>query len=202
MHKTIARKKRILVLILAIWAFASVFVMFVVPYTFTKVLQPYQVSRINVMLGKEAGKGADYNVNQSKIAIGSGGLWGKGYLKGTQTRFDFVPEQSTDFIFCTIGEDFGFTGSFILLLIYGTLLVKLVLIAERQRSAFSRIYGYGVACILFFHIVINIGMTVGLAPVIGIPLPLISYGGSSLITFTMLIFILIKLDADRHLILR
>jgi rod shape determining protein RodA len=176
--------------------------MFIVPYTFTKVLQPYQVSRINVMLGKEVSKGADYNVNQSKIAIGSGGFWGKGYLKGTQTRFDFVPEQSTDFIFCTIGEDFGFIGSFILLLIYAVLLIRIIMIAERQRSAFSRIYAYGVACVLFFHVVINIGMTVGLAPVIGIPLPLISYGGSSLITFTMLIFILVRLDADRQLILR
>lgn len=202
MHKAIARRKRILVLILAIYAFCSVFVMFIVPYTFTKVLQPYQVSRINVMLGKEVSKGADYNVNQSKIAIGSGGFWGKGYLKGTQTRFDFVPEQSTDFIFCTIGEDFGFIGTFILLLIYAVLLIRIIIIAERQRSAFSRIYAYGVACVLFFHVVINIGMTVGLAPVIGIPLPLISYGGSSLITFTMLIFILVRLDADRQLILR
>lgn len=198
----IARRRSVLALILFIWGFCSVFVMVVVPFTFQHVLKPYQVSRINVMLGREVSRGADYNVNQSKIAIGSGGVLGKGYLKGTQTRFDFVPEQSTDFIFCTIGEDFGFVGSIVLLLIYAVLLIRIVQVAERQRSDFSRIYAYGVACIFFFHIAINIGMTVGLAPVIGIPLPLVSYGGSSLITFTMLFFILIRLDADRQMVLR
>jgi rod shape determining protein RodA len=192
----------VLAVILMIWAFCSLVVLVVVPFTFSHVLKPYQVSRINVMLGKEVSRGADYNVTQSKIAIGSGGLFGKGYLKGTQTRFDFVPEQSTDFIFCTIGEDFGFVGSVVLLLIYVMLLVRIVQVAERQRSDFSRVYAYGVAAILFFHVAINVGMTVGLAPVIGIPLPLLSYGGSSIITFTMLMFILIRLDADRQMVLR
>lgn len=202
MRRAIMRKRAVLAVILFVWGFCSLVVMFVVPYTFEHVLQPYQVSRINVMLGKDVSRGADYNVTQSKIAIGSGGILGKGYLKGTQTRFDFVPEQSTDFIFCTVGEDFGFVGSTVLLLIYMFLLFRIVVIAERQRSAFSRVYAYGVACVLFFHVAINIGMTVGLAPVIGIPLPLISYGGSSLITFTMLFFILVKLDADRQMVLR
>jgi rod shape determining protein RodA len=201
-RRTIARKRSVLVLILMIWAFCAVFVMFVVPFTFQHVLKPYQVSRINVMLGKEVSRGADYNVMQSKIAIGSGGLFGKGYLKGTQTRFDFVPEQSTDFIFCTIGEDFGFAGSLALIVIYALLLLRIIQVAERQRSSFSRVYSYGVACVLFFHVAINIGMTVGLAPVIGIPLPLISYGGSSLLTFTMLFFIMVRLDADRQMLLR
>lgn len=202
MRRTIARKRSLLAIILVIWGFCSVLVLVVVPFTFTHVLKPYQVSRINVMLGKEVSRGADYNVTQSKIAIGSGGLLGKGYLKGTQTRFDFVPEQSTDFIFCTVGEDFGFLGSMVLLLIYILLLVRIIQIAERQRSDFSRVYAYGVASILFFHVAINIGMTVGLAPVIGIPLPLLSYGGSSIITFTMLLFILVRLDADRQMVLR
>lgn len=202
MRKAIKRKRRILMYVIAIWAFCGIFVMFAVPFTFKHILQPYQVSRINVMLGKETSKGAAYNVMQSKIAIGSGGLMGKGYLKGTQTRFDFVPEQSTDFIFCTIGEDFGFIGSVVLLLVYGLLIFRIIVIAERQRSSFSRIYAYGVACVLFFHVAINIGMTVGLAPVIGIPLPLLSYGGSSLLTFTMLFFIMVRLDADRQMVLR
>lgn len=202
MRKAIMRKRSILAAILFIWGFCSLFVMFVVPYTFNHVLQPYQVARINVMLGKDVSRGADYNVTQSKIAIGSGGLLGKGYLKGTQTRFDFVPEQSTDFIFCTVGEDFGFVGSIVLLTVYMILLFRIIVIAERQRSVFSRVYAYGVACVLFFHVAINIGMTVGLAPVIGIPLPLMSYGGSSLLTFTMLFFILVKLDADRQMVLR
>lgn len=136
------------------------------------------------------------------IAIGSGGFWGKGYLKGTQTRYDFVPEQSTDFIFCTIGEDFGFFGSVIFLGIYVALLFRIIFVAERQRSTFTRVYAYGVASIIFFHLAINIAMTIGLAPVIGIPLPLVSYGGSSLMTFTMLIFILLRLDADRQMVLR
>jgi rod shape determining protein RodA len=202
MRKMIIKKRGVLMYILLIWAFCGTFIMFVVPFTFHHILQPYQVSRINVMLGKEVSRGADYNVQQSKIAIGSGGWLGKGYLKGTQTRFDFVPEQSTDFIFCTIGEDFGFVGSIVLLLVYTLLILRIIMVAERQRSSFSRIYAYGVACILFFHVAINIGMTVGLAPVIGIPLPLISYGGSSLLTFTMLFFIMVRLDADRQMVLR
>ena len=145
---------------------------------------------------------SNYNVKQSKIAIGSGGLWGKGLLKGTQTRYDFVPEQRTDFIFCTVGEGFGFLGSVLLLGVYLVLLFRIIAIAERQRSVFSRCYAYGVAAVLFFHIVINVGMTIGLAPVIGIPLPFVSYGGTSLITFTILLFILVRLDADRQMVLR
>ena len=141
-------------------------------------------------------------VKQSKIAIGSGRIWGKGLLKGTQTRYDFVPEQRTDFIFCTVGEGFGFAGSFVLLALYLVLLFRIVTIAERQRSTFSRCYAYGVAGVFFFHIAINVAMTVGLAPVIGIPLPFISYGGTSLLTFTILLFILIRLDADRQMVPR
>jgi rod shape determining protein RodA len=151
-----------------------------------------------VILGKiNDPRGEGYNLNQSKIAIGSGGLWGKGYLQGTQTKYDFVPEQSTDFIFCTVGEEWGFAGSFVVIALYVTLLIRIINLAERQRASFTRIYGYGVASILFFHFFINIGMTIGLVPVIGIPLPFISYGGSSLISFTILLFILIKLDSNR-----
>ncbi len=150
------------------------------------------------MLGKELDlKGAGYNVNQSKIAIGSGGFFGKGYLNGTQTKFNFVPEQSTDFIFCTVGEEWGFVGSFIVIGLLMTLLIRIIYIAERQRSSFSRIYGYGVASILFMHIFVNIGMALGLLPVIGIPLPFFSYGGSSLWSFTILLFIFIKQDSYR-----
>ena len=144
----------------------------------------------------------DYNVRQSKIAIGSGGVLGKGLLKGTQTRYDFVPEQRTDFIFCTIGEGFGFIGTTVVLLIFLLLLFRIIAVAERQRSVFSRCYAYGVAAVFFFHIVINICMTIGLAPVIGIPLPFISYGGTSLLTFSILLAILIRLDADRQMVLR
>ena len=147
-------------------------------------------------------KDADYNVRQSKIAIGSGGFLGRGFLKGTQTRFDFVPEQRTDFIFCTIGEGFGFLGSVVFLGLYLFLLLRIINIAERQRSVFSRCYAYGVASVFFFHIIINVCMTIGLAPVIGIPLPFVSYGGTSLITFSVLLFILIRLDADRQMVLR
>ncbi|PJJ75096.1 rod shape determining protein RodA [Thermoflavifilum aggregans] len=202
MRRSFRRHPERLFLILLIWGFCSVFVMQVVPYIFTHVLKPYQVSRINVMLGKEVSPKSSYNVLQSKIAIGSGGLFGKGYLKGTQTRYEFVPEQSTDFIFCTIGEDFGFMGSIVLLGLYLILLFRIIQVAERQRSTFSRVYAYGLASVLFFHVAINIGMTTGLAPVIGIPLPWMSYGGSSMITFTMMLFILIRLDADRQKILR
>jgi len=151
---------------------------------------------------KKGGNDDNYNVKQSKIAIGSGGLVGKGLLKGTQTRNNFVPEQRTDFIFCTIGEGFGFTGSVLFLGVYLLLLMRMVTVAERQRSVFSRCYAYGVASVFFFHIVINVCMTIGLAPVIGIPLPLVSYGGTSLLTFTVMLFILIRLDADRQMVLR
>jgi rod shape determining protein RodA len=193
---------------------------FGVPFAFKHVLKLYQVERIYSTIGKEvpkeyieahkketenAGgkkKDTDYNVRQSKIAVGSGGAFGKGLLNGTQTRYGFVPEQRTDFIFDTIAEGFGFIGSFILLGIYGILLFRIVTVAERQRSVFSRCYGYGVAAVFFFHIAINLAMAIGLAPVIGIPLPFISYGGTSLLTFTILLFILIRLDADRQMVLR
>ncbi|MBN1986493.1 MAG: rod shape-determining protein RodA [Prolixibacteraceae bacterium] len=161
-------------------------------------LEAHQQVRINELLGIESNpQGAGYHVNQSKIAIGSGGFWGKGYLNGTQTKFDFVPEQSTDFIFCTVGEEWGFVGTSILITLFLTLFVRLVYLAERQRSGFSRIYGYSVAVILFFHFMVNIGMTIGIMPVIGIPLPFFSYGGSSLWSFTILLFIFIRLDASR-----
>jgi len=151
---------------------------------------------------RELRQGNGWNIKQSLIAIGSGGFTGKGFLEGTQTKFNFVPEQSTDFIFCTVGEEWGFLGTFVVVLIYVTLFLRLLFLAERQRSIFSRIYGYGVASILFFHFLINIGMTIGLAPVIGIPLPFISYGGSSLWAFTILLFIFVKLDSERLLVLR
>ncbi|MCF8253900.1 MAG: rod shape-determining protein RodA [Bacteroidia bacterium] len=169
-----------------------------IDYAFQNVLQAHQRTRINVLLGKEVDiKGAGYNVQQSKIAIGSGGLWGKGFLQGTQNKFRFVPEQSTDFIFCTIGEEYGFAGSLLFISLYILLLYRLLVMAERQRQKFNRIYGYSLVCILFFHFVINIGMTLGLMPVIGIPLPFISYGGSALLSFTILLFIFIRLDANR-----
>lgn len=172
-------------------------------YVFNNVMKQHHRDRINNLVGKEIDiKGAGYNVNQSKIAIGSGRLIGKGFLNGTQTKYDFVPEQSTDFIFCTIGEEYGFVGSLVLIGLFLTLLLRLIFIAERQRSPLSRIYGYGVASILFLHLFINIGMTIGLVPVIGIPLPFISYGGSSLWSFTILLFILIKLDANRQNIIK
>lgn len=174
-----------------------------VDYAFVNILEPHQKKRINVLLGKEVDpKGAGYNVNQSMIAIGSGGLIGKGYLKGTQTKYNYVPEQSTDFIFCTVGEEWGFLGSVIVLGLFVILLLRIIYLAERQRSTFSRIYGYGLASIIFLHLAINIGMTIGLAPVVGIPLPFFSYGGSSLWSFTILTFIFVRLDAYRFQILR
>lgn len=177
--------------------FASMYV-FSVEYSFENFLQEHQKNRINQILGKHHDPlGVGYNLNQSKIAIGSGGLYGKGFLMGTQTKFNFVPEQSTDFIFCTIGEEFGFLGSLTVVSLYVILLLRLVFLAERQRSSFSRIYGYCVVSILFFHIIINIGMTIGLVPIIGIPLPFLSYGGSSLWAFTVLIFVFLKLDSNR-----
>ncbi len=174
-----------------------------VDYAYTRLLQPHQRERIEVLLGKRSDpKGAGYNVNQSLIAIGSGGLTGKGFLQGTQTKYDFVPEQSTDFIFCTVGEEWGFAGTTVVLLLFLGLLYRIVFIAERQRSTYTRIYAYGVASVLFFHLMINVGMAIGLAPVIGIPLPFFSYGGSSLWSFTVLLFVLIKLDSYRMYILR
>lgn len=170
---------------------------------FEKVLEPHQKIRINILLGlAEDPQGAGYNVKQSKTAIGSGGFTGKGYLDGTLTKFKYVPMQSTDFIYCTIGEEWGFLGSTFVIAVFITLMLRLVFIAERQRSTFTRIYGYSVACILFIHLLINVGMAIGLAPVIGIPLPFFSYGGSSLWGFTLLLFILLKLDTERLVVLR
>jgi rod shape determining protein RodA len=218
--RQISRRKSLFFVVFAIWAFCVGVQRFAVPYFFNHVLKPYQVERIYSTVGKdfqvdaktiseedlkkieEKKKAGNYNVKQSKIAIGSGGFFGKGLLKGTQTRYDFVPEQRTDFIFCTIGEGYGFMGSLLLLGLYLFMIFRVIRIAERQRSSFSRCYAYGVASVLFFHVFINIGMTIGIVPVIGIPLPFMSYGGTAQITFTVLLFILIRLDADRQMILR
>ncbi|HEV8079419.1 MAG TPA: rod shape-determining protein RodA [Chitinophagaceae bacterium] len=228
MRKLIKRRKSILFMIVGIWLLCVSVQRFAVPYIFKHVLHPYQVERImntfgvdyvpedeitelelneqkekeNIKTKKEKKEKENYNVKQSKIAIGSGGFWGKGFLKGTQTQGDFVPEQHTDFIFTSVGENFGFWGSALVVLLYLFFLLRIIFIAERQRSTFSRVYAYSVAGIIFFHIAINICMTIGLAPVIGITLPLLSYGGSSLLTFTILIFILARLDADRQMVLR
>ena len=193
----ILNKKMHLIMMLGVFFCMFVFV-FSVDYAFNKVLQDHQRSRIEVLLGmKDDPKGDGYNVHQSKIAIGSGGLTGKGFLEGTQTKYDFVPEQHTDFIFCTVGEEGGFFGTATVVLLYVALLVRLIILAERQRSTFSRVYGYGVAGIFFVHVAINIGMTIGLVPVIGIPLPFLSYGGSSMLAFTMMLAIFVKQDANR-----
>lgn len=200
---TISRRKiREILVILSLLASGVGFI-YSVDYVFEEVLEDHQVTRIKILLGQESDpQGAGYNVNQSMIAIGSGGFFGKGFLNGTQTKFNFVPEQSTDFIFCTIGEEWGFVGSFLILLLYLAFLLRLIFLAERQRSLFSKVFGYGVVSVFFFHIAINIAMTIGLAPVIGIPLPLISYGGSSLWGFTILLFIFINLDSYRLQVLR
>ena len=199
----LVRRNRKNLLIIATGALVAIAIVLSVDYFYNHVLQEHQRTRIDVLLGKEVDlKGAGYNVNQSKIAIGSGGFFGKGFLQGTQTKYDFVPEQSTDFIFCTVGEEWGFLGSLVVLGLFVAMLARIIYVAERQRSAYTRIYGYGVACILFVHLMINIGMTIGLAPVIGIPLPFFSYGGSSLWSFTILLFIFIRLDAYRFQILR
>jgi rod shape determining protein RodA len=217
--RTAKRSRKLLMLVVGLWLVCVTVQRFVVPYIFNNVFECYQSTRIYSMVGKDydcsknkksekkigekaAKKPDDYNVRQSKIAIGSGGLTGKGFLKGTQTRGKYVPAQHTDFIFTSLGEAFGFAGSFVFLAIYLILLYRIVRIAERQRSTFSRVYAYSVASILFFHIAVNVSMTVGLFPIVGIPLPLISYGGSSLLTFTILIFILVRLDADRQMVLR
>ncbi len=192
------RRTRYLILITFIVVVISGFLVSSIDYVFENVMQAHQRTRINVLLGKEVDiKGAGYNVQQSKIAIGSGGFWGKGFLQGTQNKFRFVPEQSTDFIFCTIGEEYGFVGSVLFIALYMLMLWRLLKMAERQRQKFNRIYGYSVVCILFFHFVINVGMTLGLMPVIGIPLPFFSYGGSAILSFTILLFIFIRLDANR-----
>ena len=223
-RRQIKRNSKLLLWVIAVWAFCSMFVGVAIPFTFKHVFKKYQADRIFSMVGVDnpfTDKNAietlspeelkikqrkndqqNYNVKQSKIAIGSGGFSGKGFLKGTQTQGDFVPEQHTDFIFTSVGENFGFVGTVTLLLIYLGLIFRIIILAERQRSTFSRVYAYSVASIVFFHVVVNICVTVGLAPVIGITLPLLSYGGSSLLTFSILIFILIKLDADRQMVLR
>lgn len=219
-RKLLKRDRRLLIIIVSIWVGCVGLQRFAVPYVFNNIFHCYQSQRIYSMVGKDydcsqnkkaqeasaAGQNTivpdDYNVRQSKIAIGSGGFAGKGFLKGTQTRGKYVPAQHTDFIFTSIAEAFGFIGATIFLGLYLLMLIRITIIAERQRSTFSRVYAYCVACILFFHITVNICMTVGLFPVIGITLPLISYGGSSLLTFTIMIFILIRLDADRQMVLR
>ena len=173
--------------------------MYSVDYVFDEILEPHQQIRIKVSLGLEDDpSGAGYNVNQSKIAIGSGGLTGKGFLNGTQTKLKYVPEQETDFIFCTVGEEHGFIGSSVVLILFGTFIIRLVILSERQNTAFARVYGYSVASIFFFHLAINVGMVTGITPVIGIPLPFFSYGGSSLLGFTILLFIFLRLDASRR----
>ena len=190
-----------------IWKMIAVFVVsvmfvFSVDFFFYKVLKQHQRTRINIILGIEKDtRGVGYNLHQSKIAIGSGGFSGKGYMQGTMTKYNFVPEQHTDFIFCTIGEEFGFLGSLVLLSLYLALLIRIIILAERQRSPFSRIYGYAIASIIFFHLMVNIGMTIGLMPVIGIPLPFLSYGGSSLLMFSLMFFVFLKQDANRMNIL-
>jgi len=213
LRRQIKRNRIIIVVIGGAWLIAVIFSQVAIPYVFKHVFQGYQTERIYSMLGQDVPeeyqkpgvtpkKDADYNVRQSKIAIGSGGLLGKGYMRGTQTKYSFVPEQNTDFVFCGIGEQFGFVGSVLLVLLYVTLLLRIVHIAERQRSLFSRVYAYCVASILFFHLAINLSMTMGLAPVIGITLPMLSYGGTSLLSFSILLFILLRLDADRQMLIR
>ncbi|MDR3251194.1 MAG: rod shape-determining protein RodA [Tannerella sp.] len=184
--------------ILSLFAIISIGYLFSVDYVFNEVLAPHQQQRIKVSLGIEDDpEGVGYNVKQSKIAIGSGGFMGKGFLNGTQTKLKYVPEQDTDFIFCIIGEEFGFLGSFLALLAYGIFLLRLIILAERQDSVFGRVYGYSVVSIFLFHVVVNIGMVCGITPVIGIPLPFFSYGGSSLLGFTMLLFIFVRIDSGR-----
>ena len=191
------RNRKLMPVILAGLGICVVFVLSV-NFIYSKVLKPHQKVRIDIVLGITTDiKGKGYNVNQSKIAIGSGKLWGRGYMQGTQTKYSFVPEQGTDFIFCTVGEEWGFAGATVVLGLYLFLLLRIIRIAERQRSTFTRVYAYGVASVIFFHVIINIGMTIGIVPSIGIPLPLISYGGSSLLSFTIMLFILVKLDSNR-----
>ena len=197
------RKKFKRIALLTIGALTVVVMIESVDYIVTNVLKPHQQNRIKALINPDADPlGFGWNVTQSKIAIGSGGFIGKGFLEGTQTKFDFVPEQSTDFIFCTIGEEHGWIGSLFTISLFMLLLLRIIFLAERQKNKFARVYGYSVACILFFHFAVNIGMTIGLFPVIGIPLPFFSYGGSSLWGFTILLFIFLKLDAHRMQVLQ
>ncbi len=216
---TLKRKIGARIIIISAWLFSILFSQVAVPFVFKHALQKHQIERIYSMIGievpdeynkalmpgeekKERTNSSEYNVLQSKIAIGSGGLFGKGFLNGTSTKNQFVPEQNTDFIFCAIGEQFGFVGSAVLIILYISLMLRVIYLGERQRSDFTRVYAYCVACILFFHFAVNISMTIGLAPVIGITLPFLSYGGSSLLSFSILIFILVRLDADRQVLIR
>lgn len=212
---TLKRDATARIILIGSWVFAVLFSQVVIPFAFKKVLKNYQIERIYTMLGQDVPaeyqkasehgeirkKDTGYNVRQSMIAIGSGGIFGKGYLNGTSTKNSFVPEQNTDFIFCSIGEQFGFLGSLIVIVLYVSLILRILFVAERQRSDFSRVYGYCVASVLFFHFAINVSMTIGLAPVIGITLPFISYGGTSLLSFSILIFILIRLDTERAMMI-
>jgi rod shape determining protein RodA len=192
-------KKVLSALTVYLFLIGSLLFMNSVDYAFDNLLQDHHRDRINILIGKMSDpQGAEYNVNQSMISIGSGGLTGKGYLQGTQTKYNFVPKQSSDFIFCTVGEEWGFLGSLVVIGLYLFLLLRLIFLAERQRSVFSRVFGYGVAAILFMHVFINIGMAIGIVPVIGIPLPFFSYGGSSLWAFTIMIFVFLRLDASRN----
>lgn len=197
------RKKFKRIAMLTTGALAIVVMIASVDYIVSNVLKPHQQNRVKALINPDADPlGFGWNVTQSKIAIGSGGFLGKGFLEGTQTKFDFVPEQSTDFIFCTIGEEHGWIGSLFIIALFVLLLLRILFLAERQKNKFGRVYGYSVACILFFHFAVNIGMTIGLFPVIGIPLPFFSYGGSSLWGFTILLFIFLKLDAHRMQVLQ
>jgi rod shape determining protein RodA len=197
---SIQEPKRLIAI--AVITFVSIGLIKSVDYVLNDVLKPHQQNRVKSLIDPNADPlGAGWNVTQSKIAIGSGGFAGKGFLEGTQTKFDFVPEQSTDFIFCTIGEEHGWIGSSFLVIAFAAFLLRLIQLAERQKSRFSRIYGYGVVSIIFFHFAVNIAMTIGLFPVIGIPLPFFSYGGSSLWSFTILLFVFLKLDAHRMQVL-
>ena len=196
------KRKKWLPIGFGIFLFIGIYT-FSVDFMFNNVFKQHHRDRINLILGKiEDHSGAGYNLFQSKVAIGSGGFFGKGYLQGTQTLLNYVPEQSTDFIFTSIAEQFGFVGSFLIIGLYVALLLRIIFVSERQRSTFARVYGYGVASILFLHFAVNVGMTIGLVPVIGIPLPFISYGGSSLLSFTILLFVLIKFDTERLSVLR
>lgn len=196
-----SKRRKFLWFLTGVW-FLSVGYVFSVNIIFNKVMKQHQKDRINVLLGRQVEAGKDWNIRQSIIAIGSGGFLGKGYLNGTQTKLKFVPEQSTDFIFSSIGEEWGFVGSALLIAIYLALFYRLIFMAERQRSRYSRVYGYCVVSILFFHFLVNMGMAIGVAPVIGIPLPYISYGGSALLSFTLLLFVFIRLDTQRFEIMR
>lgn len=215
MRTTLKREGASRIVLIGSFLFALLFSQIIIPLAFKKALKNYQIERIYTMLGQDVPqeyykasettenkkKDPGYNVRQSMIAIGSGGLFGKGYLNGTSTKNSFVPEQNTDFIFCSIGEQFGFMGSFVVILLYVLLMLRILFVAERQKSDFSRIYGYCVASVLFFHFAINLSMTIGLAPVIGITLPFISYGGTSLLSFSILMFILLRLDTERQMMI-